>query len=313
MTGIVSGIFLTMAAGWLFRKLSLIGEGAERAFNQYLFYLALPALTIVKISDTSFAGLGADFIALNFLPVLAVMLLVYGAWKAGLLDRQSARLMIIVAGMGNTVYIGFPVVSMSLGAENIGYAAIAASLQNVFIFTFGFFFMGAVCGGSPPPGSSSAGRCPSVSFRRLVLKNAVLWSSIAGLFVSFAGIKLPGFIHNLFTDIGRTTLPLSLFTIGLSLYGKKPGANLGKAAWISGLKMGFVPAAYLALALLCGFKGTVSRVLFLQSAMPVAVLNYIIAKEFEFDADLISQSIVLSTLLLMPLLFLYGWAMRFFL
>ena len=284
MTTIVASIFLMIAVGWLFRKYALVGEGAEKAFNQYLFYLALPALTIVKISDTSFSGLGFDFIALNFLPILAVMLLIYGGWKAGLFDWQFARLMIIVTGLGNTVYLGFPVVSMSLGPENIGYAAIAASLQNVFIFTFGFFFMGAVCGG----------RCPPVSFRRLVLKNAILWSSLAGLFISFAGIKIPGLIYNMMTDIGRTTLPLSLFTIGLSLYGKKLGDNLGNVAWISGLKMVFVPAAYVGLALLFGFKGTVSKVTFLQMAMPVAVLNYVIAKEFEFDADLVSQAIVVS-------------------
>ena len=303
MTEIVTGIFLIIAAGWLFRKYALIGEGAEHVFNRYLFYLALPALTIVKISDTSFAGLGFDFIALNFLPILAVMLLVYGGWKAGLFDWRFARLMIIVTGLGNTVYLGFPVVSMSLGPENIGYAAIAASLQNVFIFTFGFFFMGTVRGGP----------CPQVSFRRLVFKNAILWSSLAGLCISLAGIKIPGLIYGVMTDIGRTTLPLSLFTIGLSLYGKKPGTNLGRVAWISGLKMIFVPAVYIGLAVLFGFKGTVSKVVFLQMAMPVAVLNFVIAKEFEFDADLVSQAIVVSTLLLMPLLFVYDLLMRRFL
>lgn len=303
MTEIVAGIFLIIAVGWLFRKYELVGEGAEHAFNRYLFYLALPALTIVKISGTSFAGLGVDFIVLNFLPILAVMLAVYGGWKAGLFDWRFARLLIIVAGLGNTVYLGFPVVSMSLGPENIGFAAIAASLENAFIFTFGFFFMGTVCGGP----------CPPVSFRRLVLKNAVLWSSIIGLFISLAGIKIPGLIYGVMTDIGRTTLPLSLFTIGLSLYGHRIGANLGKVMWISGLKMVFMPAVYVGLALLFGFKGTVSKVVFLQAAMPVAVLNYVIAKEFEFDADLVSQAIVFSTLLLMPLLFLCDWVMTTFL
>ena len=303
MLNIVASIFILMALGWAFKKYGLMGDGAEKAFNQYLFYLALPALTIVKIADTSFAGLGLDFIALNFLPILAVMVFVYAGWKAGLFDWPFARLMIIVAGLGNTVYLGFPVVSMSLGPENIGYAAIAASLQNVFIFTFGFFFMGTVCGGD----------CPAVSFRRLVLKNAILWSSLAGLCISYSGLKIPGFIHNLLTDVGRTTLPLSLFTIGLSLYGKSLRQHLGKVAWIAGLKMVYMPAVYVGLALLLGFRGTVAKVTFLQLGMPVAVLNYVIAKEFEFDADLVAQSIVFSTLLLLPLLFVFDLVMKFFL
>jgi len=303
MFNIVASIYILMALGWAFKKYGLMSDGAEKAFNQYLFYLALPALTLVKIADTSFAGLGFDFIALNLLPILAVMLFAYAGWKAGMFDWPFARLLIIVGGLGNTIYLGFPVVSMSLGPENIGYAAIAASLQNVFIFTFGFFFMGTVCGRD----------CPAVNFRKMVLKNAMLWSSLAGLCISYSGLKIPEFIHNLLTDIGRTTLPLSLFTMGLSLYGKSLRRHLDKVAWVAGLKMVYMPAVFVGLALLFGFKGTVSKVTFLQLAMPVAVLNYVIAREFEFDPDLISQSIVFSTLLLLPLMFVFDLVMKVFL
>jgi hypothetical protein len=192
---------------------------------------------------------------------------------------------------------------MSLGPETIGYAAVAASLQNVFIFTFGFFFMGTVCGGN----------CPRAGFTRLALKNATLWSSLIGLGISDAGLRLPELLHSVLNDIGKTTLPLSLFTIGLSLYGKSVRRNFRNVMWVAGLKMVFVPAAYVALALAFGFKGVVSKVTFLQLAMPAAVMNYVIAKEFEFDADLVSQSIVFSTLLLLPLLFIFDLVMRKFL
>jgi len=303
MTNIVASIFVVMGLGWGFKKYGLLGDEAEKVFNQYLFYLALPALIIVKMADTSFAGLGFTFIVLNVLPLLAVMLFVYAGWRTGLFDRQFARLLIIVAGLGNTVYLGFPVISMSLGPETIGYAAVAASLQNVFIFTFGFFFMGTVCGGN----------CPRAGFTRLALKNATLWSSLIGLGISDAGLRLPELLHSVLNDIGKTTLPLSLFTIGLSLYGKSVRRNFRNVMWVAGLKMVFVPAAYVALALAFGFKGVVSKVTFLQLAMPAAVMNYVIAKEFEFDADLVSQSIVFSTLLLLPLLFIFDLVMRKFL
>jgi predicted permease len=45
----------------------------------------------------------------------------------------------------------------------------------------------------------------------------------------------------------------------------------------------------------------------------VAVLNFIVAREFEFDAELVGQSIVFSTLAFFPLLYLYDWAMVRFL
>lgn len=289
-----------LALGWAFKRYGFAGEGAEKVFNRYLFYIALPALTIVKISDTTFTGLGFDFIILNFLPLAVLMGFIYLGWKAGVLDTGFARLLIITAGLGNTVYLGFPVVAMSLGAENLGYAAIVASLQNLFIFTFGFLLMNLVC----------AENCPAAGFRRLVLKNAILWSSLAGLVISGAGIKIPGIIHDILNDLGRTALPLSLVTIGMSLYGKRLTHESSKMTLIICLKMLLLPAVYLGLALLFGFKGMLSKIIFIQFAMPAAVLNFVIAKEFEFDSELVSQTIVFSTLLLLPLLFLIDWLMK---
>ena len=191
-------------------------------------------------------------------------------------------------------------VSMCLGPENIGYAAVISSLQNIFIFTVGFFFMGLMRDeNAPDPG-----------FGSLAVRNVILWSSLAGITMSYFGLKIPDPLHGLLTEIGMTTLPLSLFTIGLGLYGKSMRYDLAKVGWIAALKMAFIPAVYIALALLFDFKGTVPKAVFLQLAMPPAVLNYVIAREFGLDADLVSRSIVFTTLLLFPLLFVLERTMK---
>lgn len=299
MTRIIAGLFMVMACGWLFRRLGLVREGAEKTFNQYLYYLALPALTIVKIGDTPLAGLGLRFAAMNGLPLLAVMLLVWLLWKAGALEWRFARMLAIISALGNTAYLGFPVVSMRLGEQAIGAAAVSASLQNVFVFTFGFAVMTLI----------SAEPCPPRRFFRLLGRNVVLWSSVAGLLIAGFGLRLPGLLHGVLSDIGRTTLPLSLFTLGVSLYGKRVGGNLPRIAAAGALKLLFVPAVYLACAAALGYRGEFSRVAFLQAAMPAAVLNFVIAEEFGFDAELVAQTIVFSTLVFFPLLYLYDFAM----
>lgn len=303
MTLIISNLVLILAAGWLFRRFDVVGEGSEKAFNQYLYYLALPALIIVKIADTPLGGLGWRFLAVNMLPLAALMASAWGLWKAGRIDWRLARLLIIVAAMGNTVYLGFPVAAMRLGDAAIGYAAIITSVQNIFIFTFGFALMTMVCERD----------CPPSRFMRLIGRNVVLWSSVAGLLLSASGLRIPELLHRVLTDLGRTTLPLSLFTIGVSLYGKKVAHNLPRIALVSGLKLLLLPFFYILAAKAFGFTGFVSRVTFLEMVMPVAVLNYVIAREFDFDADLVGQSILFSTLAFFPLLYIYDWAMLRFL
>ncbi|OGR68501.1 MAG: hypothetical protein A2081_05770 [Elusimicrobia bacterium GWC2_61_19] len=303
MTVIIANLVLVLAAGWLFRKYGIVQEGAEKAFNQYLYYLALPALIVLKIADTPLSGLGWRFLAANTLPLAAVMAVVWALWKAGALDWRFARLLLIVSVLGNTVYLGFPVAVMRLGEEAIGYAAIATSIQNIFIFTFGFVLMTLICDGA----------CPPSRFLRLIGRNVVLWSSVAGLLLAAFGLRLPDLLHRVLSDIGKTTLPLSLFTIGVSLYGKKIAHNLPRIAVISGFKLLLMPFFYIVSAGVMGYTGFVSKVTFIETVMPVAVLNYIIAREFDFDSDLVSQSILFSTLVFFPLLYLFDWAMTAFL
>jgi predicted permease len=229
------------------------------------------------------------------------MALVWAFWRAGAMDCRLARTLVIVSALGNTVYMGFPVAAMRLGESAIGYAAISASVQNLVVFTFGFLIMSSVREAS----------CPPAKVLRLVGRSVVLWSSLAGLILSASGLALPALLHGVLGDIGKTTLPLSLFTIGVSLYGKRVGHNLKRIVLVSALKLLLVPFFYLIAARWAGFGGLAARVTFIQMVMPVAVLNYVVAKEFDFDADLVSQSIVFSTLAFFPLLYLYDWALKF--
>ncbi len=303
MTLIIANLFVILAAGWLFRKFGIVEEGSEKVFNQYLYYLALPALTIVKIADTPLAGIGWKFLAANSVPLLAVMALVWALWKAGALDWRFARLLVITSVLGNTVYLGFPVAAMRLGESVIGYAAISASLQNVVVFTFGFLIMSLICDEA----------CPPARLLRMLGRNVVLWSSVAGLVLAASGRALPELLHRVLNDIGRTTLPLSLFTIGVSLYGKKVAHNLPRIAAVSGFKLLLLPLFSLAAAGAMGFTGLLSRVTFVETVMPVAVMNFVVAREFDFDPDLVSQSILVSTLAFFPLLYFYDLAMSAFL
>lgn len=296
MTAIVLNLLLIIGAGWLFRRLGVVGEGAEKAFNQYLYYLALPCLIIVKIGSTPLSGLGWDFLLVNLLPLVVCMVGVWAAWRLFGLEWRFARLLLIVSVMGNTVYLGFPVVSMRLGESMIGYAAIISSLHNVAVFTLGFALMSTICGD---------GGCPPSRLLRTAGRNVVLWSSLAGLGLAASGWRLPGLAEGIMSDIGKTTMPLSLFTIGISLYGKSVAGNLPRLAAVSGVKLLLLPAVCLAAARFVGFSGDVYSAVFLQMAMPAAVLNYVVAREFDFDADLVAQAIVLSTLLFFPLLYVY--------
>ncbi|MBI4801355.1 MAG: AEC family transporter [Elusimicrobia bacterium] len=124
----------------------------------------------MKITDVPFKDLGTDFLLVNTVPIAALLALIVFLWLTRVLDWRFARLLVITAALGNTVYLGFPVVSMRLGEQALGYAAVASSVQSILIFTLGFLLINVICEGS----------CPvKAGFRRLVLRNFVLWASVS--------------------------------------------------------------------------------------------------------------------------------------
>jgi len=185
----------------------------------------------------------------------------------------------------------------------VGYAAICASLQNVVVFTAGFLVMSLI----------RDERAAAAGSLRQLARSVVLWSSLAGLALSWSGLGLPDLARRVMGDLGKTTMPLSLFTIGVALYGKHVTHNLPKIAVVSAVKLVALPALYLLFCRLSGFSALPAQVVFLTLGMPVAVLNFVLAREFGLDQDLVGQTILFSTLAFFPMLYVYDLAIKLFL
>ena len=66
-------ILLLIGVGFLSRKLGFLKSGDERVLSAYVYYFALPALFIVDLAETSFAGETLSFIFAGIIPVSVVL------------------------------------------------------------------------------------------------------------------------------------------------------------------------------------------------------------------------------------------------
>jgi predicted permease len=112
---------------------------------------------------------------------------------------------------------------------------------------------------------------------------------------------LPDWLINTTGLLGGITIPLMLITLGVSL------ASLKVSEWKYSLLFstvrvvgGFVVAVMVAHWL--GLEGVERGVLILQSSMPVAVFNYLLALKYQQEPGEVAGMVVLSTLLAFILL-----------
>jgi predicted permease len=136
---------------------------------------------------------------------------------------------------------------------------------------------------------------------RELLKQPVLWATVIAVFLVSTGESLPVWLDNTTSILGGATIPLMLITLGVSL------AQLKIAEWKHSLLFSLVRVLggfglAVLVAGLFGLEGVDRGVLILQSSMPVAVFNYLLALRYQREPGEVAGMVVLSTLLAFALL-----------
>jgi len=134
-----------------------------------------------------------------------------------------------------------------------------------------------------------------------LLKQPVLWATVIAVFLVSTGKSLPAWLDNTTGILGGATIPLMLVTLGVSL------ARLKVADWKHSLLFSLIRVLGgfgLAVSVTgwFGLEGVDRGVVILQSSMPVAVFNYLLALRYEREPGEVAGMVVLSTLLAFVLL-----------
>ena len=134
-----------------------------------------------------------------------------------------------------------------------------------------------------------------------LLKQPVLWATAIAVILVSNGLSLPVWLNNTTSLLGGFTIPLMLITLGVSL------ADLKVIEWKHSLLFSVLRVAGgfglgVLVAKLFGLDGVERGVLILQSSMPVAVFNYLLAMRYQREPGEVAAMVLLSTLLAFLLL-----------
>ena len=128
-----------------------------------------------------------------------------------------------------------------------------------------------------------------------------MWATVIALILVTGDFALPAWLANSTRLLGDLTIPLMLLTLGVSL------ARLKVTEWkhslafsvvrvVGGFAIGLLVAEAFAL------EGVERGVLILQSSMPVAVFNYLLALRYQREPGEVAGMVLLSTVLAFMLL-----------
>ena len=179
----------------------------------------------------------------------------------------------------NTGNMGVPICLFAYGAQGLGVASAIASVIILFHFTLGVFL---------------AKKEFSLD---VVIKSPPVYAIIVSVFFLYFEIEPPLFLENTTFLLTYATIFLVLMSLGIALTRFK--FSLKDSIILSLCRVILGPLIAFALIYNFNLSGFAAGVLLIQSAMPSAILNYLVGSMYSPKkvVDSIASTIVVSTLM----------------
>ena len=277
-------VFLIAALGYGWARAGLPYSGPF--ITTFMINVATPCLVFATLLRLRFEATELAIVA-----GASVACLTLSAGIAFLILRLSGlsqRIYLPALIFPNSGNMGMPLCLFAFGETGLGLAVVFFAVLAVAQFTLG--------------PAIAAGRLDLRQMLRTPLVHAVALA----LLLQALGVDLPRWAANTTMLLGDCAVPLMLVSLGVALASLRI-AGIGRALAMSALRLGMGFTVGLAVATAMGLEGTVRGVVMLESAMPVAVFNYLWAVRYNTAPEEVAGMVLGSTVLsffTLPLLLL---------
>lgn len=285
-------VAVMLAAGALLARTGVFSDAAADVINRFVVYVSLPALVLHVVPELQWRPELALLVLVPWLTLAIGAVVIAGVARACSWPRPVTGALLLCAPLGNTSFLGFPLIAALRGTEAVHYAVIYDQLGSFLaLSTYGLFVLAKFSGDAAPTPV-------------MIVKRVALFPPFIALVLALSPLPLPHALDPVLSRIGDTLSPLAMFAVGLRLR-LRPPPERSALAFGLGVKMLLVPACALAIVRALGASDLPADVAVLEAAMPpmlsAAALASMAGLAPELCASLAGYGIVLS-FVLVPLL-----------
>ncbi|MEL5876143.1 AEC family transporter [Cereibacter sphaeroides] len=281
--------FALIGTGYMAGRMGMFTTEATAWLTKFVFYFALSAMLFRFAANLSLAEIWSlPFLAAYLAGSGAVYLLATLVARMRGVGTEVAAMEAQCAVIGNTGFLGVPMLVLLLGAGAAGPVLMMLSIDLIF---FSSLITLIITGKREGHMSLRVVKVLALG----LLRNPMIVSMVAGLGWSATGAAVPEPVNEFLALLGGAATPGALFAIGASLAGKS-AERLEIAAWLSFCKLVLHPLS-VAVAALAIFpvERQAAGVMIAAAALPVAGNVYILAQHYGVAPQRVSASILIST------------------
>lgn len=270
-------IILCVSLGIIVRWRHIVKKDPHKGINVWLLYVALPALALRFIPEIKWS-IEAIFPAIAPLVAWCGAIVFTNLYaRKTKIDADTKLALLITSGLGNTAFLGFPMIAAYYGVENIRFAIIYDQVTFLFFSTVVITLIMNRKSGSK-------------ATLKEVLKKVFTFPTFVA---TLTAIVLTQIIHIDYSSIYpfldklvATLSPLALFSIGMQIRFKNFREEFRNISFGMLYKLIIAPTIILLLSLAFGNTGTLAKITVFETAMPTHVTASILAGEFDLNPKL---------------------------
>ena len=269
----------------------------SKSLNLFVIYVSLPATVLIQVPKIVLNGSALSTILTPWLLLPIMFYLVILMTKNYAMDVRAALLLVIP--LGNTSFVGIPIIKTLVGADAIGYV--------LMYDQFGTFLMLALYG-SAVISYYEIGKI----HKRLILKKLFMFPPFFFLLFALFFGEMPLSVSPYLETLAATLVPLALVSVGYSLRfsGEIDYPLLSKALI---LKLIVMPLIAFGILFKLGVDPIAMQVSVLESGMPSMITAGALAIAAGFAPALSAAMVGYGIILCLITLPLISYAMQSFL
>ncbi len=290
---VVLPIFALIFAGWVTRRIGVLGPQATSELNRFVIYLALPALLFDIIAHASWVDLWQPgFVAAFGLGTALVFCMTIALRLRRPRHLADAAIDGLNAGYANTGFVGFPLALVALGRDALAPTLIATILTACVLFAAAIVLI--------ETGLQTEKRPAHLALKvgSSLVRNPLLMAPVLGALVPLTGQTVPAPAESFLKLLGGAASPCALVALGLFLAAERGPAeqDFGSAALLVGFKLVLQPLVTWVLATaVFALPPLLTHAAVLLSALPTGTGPFMLAEFYRREADVTSDVILGST------------------
>jgi malate permease and related proteins len=272
LISIVFPIFAIVLVGYLYGRKHSPDMAAANRLNIDIF---LPALIFDVLTANNFNL--PEYQSLAIAGVIVVLGAGFVAWPVARFFDYEFKTFVPPMMFNNSGNMGLPLMLFAFGKEGLPAAVVLFLIENSLHFSVGVKILNR-----------------SASLLAM-LRIPMIFITIVGLFFSFMHWTLPDLLSTPIKMLGQIAIPLMLFALGVRLI------HIDWKDWKIGLIGAIIsPLSGLVFALPIGYFLNLSdmqfSMLIIFSALPPAVLNYMVAERYNQQPRQVASIVMLGNL-----------------